>query len=223
LAKSNHPPASVLKLPLGKRPRLTRAEKGEKTRQALFNAGVHVVGEVGYANAMISAITSRAQTAQGTFYNYFESRQDLFDALLPELGRELLDFIKEETKASRNALEREERSFRTFFTFLKIRPEFYRILYEAELFAPLAFKRHIDAIAEGYMRMLTRGAKEGQLRTQNSQEIEAIAYMLMGTRDYLCMRFARRDGKTISVPEWVVRAYMDLVSNSLFHPKSEVS
>lgn len=30
--------------------------------------------------------------AQGTFYNYFASQQDLFDYLLPELGGELLDF-----------------------------------------------------------------------------------------------------------------------------------
>lgn len=221
MAKSGHPPASVLKLPSGMRPKLTRAEKGEKTRQALVEAGIHIVGEVGYSAAMISAITSRAQIAQGTFYNYFESRQDLFDALLPELGQELLELIKDETKVSRNALEREERSFRTFFAFLKIRPEFYRILYEAELFAPLAFKRHIDAIADGYVRMLTRAAKEGQLRSKNSQEIEAIAYMLMGTRDYLCMRYARQDDKIVNLPEWVIRAYMDLVSKSLFHRKSE--
>lgn len=197
-------------------PKLTRAERSELTRKALFDAAVAVVGEVGYEAAMVSEITGRAGIAQGTFYNYFESRQDLFDTLLPELGGEMLKFIGEETIESRDEIEREERAFRAFFTFLKTRPEFYRILYEAEVFAPKAFKRHLDTVAKGYVRTLQRAIDRGQLKSRIENELEAIAFMLMGVRHYLCIRYARRDSETVSLPEWVVHSYMTIVTSNLF-------
>ena len=199
-----------------RRAKLTRAEKSQKIRQSLFHAAAVVVGAEGYDAAMISAITAKADVAQGTFYNYFSSRQDLFDELLPQLGQEMLAFIAEEASGSSDDLEREERSFRAFFTFLKVRPEFYRILYEAEVFAPAAFRRHTETIAAGYARTLKRAAAKGVLRIADARDLDGAAFMLMGIRHYLCMRFARRDGETISLPEWVVRLYMRLVTGGLF-------
>jgi len=166
---------------------------------------------------MITDITARAHTAHGTFYNYFETRQQLLDTLLPELGAEMLQFIRDETRDSRTEIEREERAFRAFFTFLKTRPEFYRILYEAEVFAPEAYIRHTNTVASGYVRTLQRAVQNGRLAPREPQELEAIAFMLMGARHYLCMRFARRGAETISLPEWVVKTYMELVTGSLFN------
>lgn len=212
-------PASAGKASRRRRP--SRAERGQQIRESLFEAATAVVGRVGYANAMVSMIAGVANVAQGTFYNYFDSRQDLFNNLLPRLGQEMLQFIREEASSASNALEREERSFRAFFTFLKIRPEFYRILYEAELFAPDAFRRHMETISTGYVRTLERELKRGELRTKDRRDLEAIAFMLMGARHYLCMRFARRDGETISLPEWVVRAYMNVVVVGLYRPPQD--
>lgn len=200
-------------------PKLTRAERSEVTRQALFDAAVSVVGEVGYANAMIAEITARAKVAHGTFYNYFESRQDLFDALLPELGGEMLKFIGEQTQDAVDEIDREERGFQGFFAYLKKRPEFYRILYEAEVFAPEAFQKHEDRVARGYVRTLQRAMDQGQLEPRPAQELEAIAFMLMGVRHYLCMRFARGGAEAINLPQWVTRTYMELVTKNLFSPK----
>jgi AcrR family transcriptional regulator len=207
-------PLAATKAP--RKAKMSRVEKSVKTRQALFEAAAAVVGEHGYAGSMIATITARAQVSHGSFYNYFASRQELFDGLLPELGAQMLDFIRQETAGVTSALDREERSFRAFFTFLKVRPEFYRILYEAELFAPVAFKRHTDTIAAGYTRVLQRAAKQGEIRAKTSRDCESLAYMLMGVRHYLCMRYARQDGRTISIPEWVVRNYVDVVCGGVY-------
>lgn len=203
-----------------KRVKPTRAEKNQLTRDSLFEAAAKVVGKEGYANAMVAMVAAEAKVAHGTFYNYFESRQDLFDQLLPELGREMLQFIREEAAESANGLEREERSFRAFFTFLKMKPEFYRILYEAELFAPTAFKSHMEAVTTGYVSQLQRAAQKGELKAAEGSELEAVAYMLMGVRHYLCMRYAHRDGSTVSLPEWVVRSYMNFVTDGIYNPAS---
>src|SRR5690606_32958952 len=71
-----------------------RVEKSEAIRESLLNAAVEVVGEVGYANASIALITQKAGVGQGTFYNYFGSRQEILDALLPSLGQDMLAHVK---------------------------------------------------------------------------------------------------------------------------------
>lgn len=202
--------------PQARRRKLSRAEKSQKIRDDLFGAAAKVVGEVGYSNAMVAMITARAEVAQGTFYNYFDSRQDLFDQLLPALGRQLLDFIREATRDAGSEIEREERRFRAFFGFLKQRPEFYRILYEAETFAPMAFQQHRDTVADGYLRVLKRARDHGDIPIQNDQALEAVVHILMGARHYLCMRYARDHGGHADLPDWVVGVYMDLVRHGLF-------
>jgi AcrR family transcriptional regulator len=196
--------------------KLTRAEKSIVTKEKLLKAAAKVVGEYGYANAMVARITQEADVAQGTFYNYFNSRQDLFDQLLPTLGAELLGFIRAKTAAFHDAEERERQGFIAFFDFLKLRPEFYRILYEAEVFAPQAYQRHMSIISSSYVRLLERAFDRGELSLTSKTEIEPVAFSLMAARQYLCMQYVRRNGKISDLPEWVLNAYMTLVADGIF-------
>jgi AcrR family transcriptional regulator len=195
--------------------KLTRAEKSQKIKRDLLAAAAKVVGKVGYSNAQVSRITALANVGQGTFYNHFESRQDLFDQLLPTLGGELLDFIRVRAADAPNALEREKRSFKAFFEFLKESPEFYRILYEAEVFAPKAFAAHMERIAGAYVRTLQRDAEQGGIVALDKNALEVLAFTLMGARHYLCMRFARKNGRVVDPPAWVLETYMRLVEQGI--------
>lgn len=200
---------------------LKRAEKKELVRAALFDAAAKLVGEVGYAETMVAMITARAGVANGTFYNYFESRQDMFNQLLPALGREMLDFISHQDSNSNDEAQREEARFRAFFEFLNKRPEFYRILYEAEVFAPRAFQEHTEMVASGYTRVLGRGLSRGGLRHVTPKQVEAIAWILMGARHYLAMRYCRGRAQGGKLPEAVVETFMTLVSKGVFQKKSK--
>src|SRR5262245_5670709 len=110
------PKASMREIRITK-PRMRRADKLQETRRRLIDAAAKVVGAEGYANASVAKITTLANVAQGTFYNYFASQQDLFDHLLPELGGELLDFIRERVSGITDSIEREEVGFGAFFEF----------------------------------------------------------------------------------------------------------
>ncbi len=107
---------------LGKAQKLTRAQKQSQIRAALLEAAAKVVGEVGYSAAMVSTITRRAGVAQGTFYNYFNSRQDLFDQLLPSMSDEMLAFITERSSHATNDVAREKLRFEAYFAYLLKRP-----------------------------------------------------------------------------------------------------
>lgn len=205
---------------LGRAQKLTRAEKQSHIRAALLDAAAKVVGEIGYSAAMVSTITRRAGVAQGTFYNYFSSRQDLFDQLLPSMSNEMLGFINERSSHAANDVAREKLRFEAYFAYLLARPEFYRILYESEQFAPEAFQKHIQVIGQGYQRVLRRAANAGDARAVDPREYEVIAFMLMGARKYLSSRFARSDGSIRELPDFVTKAYMRFVCNGFWDERA---
>jgi AcrR family transcriptional regulator len=199
-----------------RRTKPTRAQKVERTRAALLEAAAKVVGEVGYMGASVTAITSRAQVGQGTFYNYFESRDRLFDQLLPAISEQMLDFIKTRGEAATNEEEREEKSFRAFFDFLSQHPEFFRVMYEAEVFAPEAYQRHTEMVLNGFVRILGKARSKGDIKAYDAAQIEALGLILMGARHYLCLRYGRQNGWKEKLPEKVVSAYMKLLRHGLY-------
>ena len=137
-----------------KQRRMSRDEKARDTYKRLLESAARVVGEDGYADASVSKITRLAGVAQGTFYNYFETRQDVLDRLLPYMGRQMLDHIGRSLAHDLTGAEREEARFRAFFDYLNEHPAFYRILYEAEIFAPDAHDEHFRILVDGYKARL---------------------------------------------------------------------
>lgn len=197
--------------------RRTRADRAVETRRKLIDAAARIVGEDGYANASVAKITALADIAQGTFYNYFASQQDLFDQLLPELGAEVLDFIRSRVAGEHDSFKREQIGFRAYFEFLAQRPEFYRILNEAETFAPKAFHDHMRNMADGFVRALARGQAKGELPGFDPRELEVIVYILLAARNYISYRYLFRDGRSRRLPSWVDRAYMKFLTGGMLY------
>ena len=198
------------------KPKLSRAERNDEVKRRLFDAAAKVVGRLGYAEASVARITELADVAQGTFYNHFENRQQLLDQLLPTIGLQMIAFIQERTTATVPRSERETEGLRAFFEFLRVVPEFLRILNEAEVFAPHGYQRHLDNIATAYVRSLKRGRSAGDVDDYTDQELEVIVHILMGARSYLCQRYAYTEGSTHAVPEYVISAYEKLLGSGLF-------
>lgn len=193
-------------------PRPTRAERSEQTRNALLDAAGEVVGELGYQDASVARITLRAGVAQGTFYNYFNSRQDLFDELLPRMGQEMLTYIQDKVDIYVSGAERERQRFAAYLDYLRENPGFYRVLYQAETLAPQAHRDHIDNVVSGYVRSLKRGLDRGEMPMYDAEEIEAIAYILTAIRDYFSMRYGSE-----MCDEAVTRKAIDTYTKVILH------
>lgn len=207
------------------RPKKTRREKLEDTRRSLFSAAIEVVGEDGYAAASVTRITARAMVANGTFYNYFENRQDLFDQLLPALGDRLLEHIRGRLDDSVTGLERERIRITAYFDFCRNTPGFLRILNEAEVFAPAAYHRHVRQFYEGYRRSLQRSLAKGEIEGLSEDDLGPVVFMLMGMRSYMTMlhKYEYIEHDTLTV-ERLIDVYCKLVSEGMFRtPSHETS
>lgn len=193
--------------------------KREVNAEAKYNALVHaaskVVGEHGYMGASIARITDEANVAQGTFYSYFENRQDLFDQLLPKLGSEMLDFIKTRTRGVEDVSERERKAFTAFFDFIVQNPDFLRVLNEAEQMAPDGHRAHFDIVVSNYLAAMQRDWKDGKYPGYERRELEVVVYMLLAARSYLALRFARDGDRIVPIPDWVTDTYLKFVMYGL--------
>lgn len=66
--------------------RETRSSKAATTRAALVEAAIAVFDEVGFNDATVSAIAARAGRSHGSFYTYFDSKEDVLRAAIQQIN-----------------------------------------------------------------------------------------------------------------------------------------
>lgn len=159
--------------------------KQEEKRTRLIEAAARVIGRYGYAGCSIARITSKARVAHGTFYLYFSSQQELFDIILPTMGAEFLSTISEAIRGASTFIEIENRGFRANLEYSVAKPYYNRLLWEAELFAPRAYRRYMDDVINRYTASLRRSKESKTLLGFADDELEMLAIMLIGARTQL--------------------------------------
>jgi len=70
-----------------------KTARGQATQAALVRGARMVFERDGFLGARIADITKAAGTALGSFYTYFESKEEIFDAVWDELGEEGLNVV----------------------------------------------------------------------------------------------------------------------------------
>jgi AcrR family transcriptional regulator len=154
-----------------------KTARGEATRKAILTAAERVIGEKGYNDASIGHITSEAGVAQGTFYIYFTTKEQVFSELVLEMGRLVRHTIAEATQDIDNRLEAEEAGLRAFLEFVQAHPDLYRIVQEALFVDPAAYEEYYRTFAEGYRSGLMAAEAAGQI---SNGDTETRAWALMG-------------------------------------------
>lgn len=70
-----------------------KTARGLATRAALVRGARRVFEREGFVDARIADITKAAATALGSFYTYFQSKEEIFNAVVDELGEEGLNVL----------------------------------------------------------------------------------------------------------------------------------
>src|SRR3954462_14632830 len=131
-----------------------RAQRGRKTLRRLLEAAAAEFGERGYHEAAITGITQRAGVALGTFYTYFESKEEVFRALVRDMSRATRAHVAEAVKDAPDRLAAERLGLEAFIAFVRAHPELYRIIEEAQFVAEDVYREHYLSFADAYRRNL---------------------------------------------------------------------
>jgi AcrR family transcriptional regulator len=82
--------------------------RGQKTRSRLLDAGAQVFASRGYHAARVDDIVKLARTSHGTFYLYFENKEELFAALAGDVAAAMTRCLDEFPEFGRDARGRRE-------------------------------------------------------------------------------------------------------------------
>lgn len=141
----------------------SRPRKGEVTRRRLLDAAESVFAELGYHDASIVRITETAGVAQGTFYIYFESKQQIFEEVVLDLNHRVRQAMTSASAGAADRLEAERRGFAAFFQFTAEHPGLYRVIRQAEFVSPKAMAQHYERIIAGYVPQLEAAMAAGDV------------------------------------------------------------
>jgi AcrR family transcriptional regulator len=108
-----------MSLDLDAKTRGKREETKASNRQAIIDAARRVFAELGYGATTVRDIIRATDLASGTFYNYFKSKEEVYQALRDETALRVRPRLRAERIRARNFEEFISGTFRTFFDFVK--------------------------------------------------------------------------------------------------------
>ncbi len=99
--------------PIGK-----REQTKLNNREAILNAAREVFADLGYGATTVRDIIRKTGLASGTFYNYYKSKEEVFEALMDDGMRRIRPRLKADRIRSRTFEEFIRNAFRTYFDYL---------------------------------------------------------------------------------------------------------
>jgi len=185
-------------------------KKGMETRKKLLRAAEKVFGLKGYYEASIVNITQEADVANGTYYNYFTTKKEIFDELIKDYSRDLRLSIKKAMELASNHEDAQRKGFEAFFIWVKNRPDLYSIVQQAIVVDEEIYRWYYSKLADGFLKSLTAGVRDGEFKDLHK---ETVAYSLMSIGQFLGMRWIYWEREEI--PEEVFESAMTLIFGGL--------
>jgi len=157
--------------------------------ERLLSAAEHLFGERSYRRTTVADICAQAGMATGSFYAHFDSKADIFAAVIRQINADVRAAQVAAIKAAEdNQRARERASFRAYFDLMSRRPWIYRIVREAEFLAPGEFRAYYERLARGYARGVRVAQLAGEVDARYDPEV--IAYVYTGLGHFIGMRWA---------------------------------
>ena len=167
-----------------------RTARGERTRRKILDAAQHEFGDRGFADSSIVGITSRAKVALGTFYTYFDSKEEVFRAVVGDLSDQVRTTVAPMLSGDGDAIDRERRALAALLGLIASHKQVYRIIDEAEFVDPAGYERHYIGAAERIAGRLREAAAKGEIVKEESDFAEEVrSWAIMGANVFIGLRF----------------------------------
>ena len=186
--------------------------------QRLLTAAEELFAERSYHRTTVADICARAGMATGSFYSYYQSKAEIFAAVVRAINTDLRHAMKEALEQTEGGQRNRERaSFRAYFDMLSTRPWIDRIVRESEFVDPGLFREYYEHLARGYARGVRVAQMERDIDARYDPEVVAYAYTGIG--NFVGMRWAEwtAGGR---VTEDVLDDVLELLARGLA-PKTE--
>ena len=121
-------------------------------REQILDVAIDVFGRAGYYGASMNDIAEAAGVTKPVLYQHFDSKSDLYSALLDEVGHRLLSAIAKATAEAADGKEQTERGFQAYFRWVADHHNEFTLLFGSSA-------RH-DGEFSAQLRRITNEAAE---------------------------------------------------------------
>lgn len=98
-------------------------------REQIIDVAIDVFGRAGYYGASMNDIAEAAGVTKPVLYQHFDSKGDLYRALLDEVAQRMLEAITKATSDAQDGKEQTEAGFRAYFRWVAHRHDEFRLLF----------------------------------------------------------------------------------------------
>jgi AcrR family transcriptional regulator len=161
-------------------------ERGTATYEALLRAGASVFSRRGFRQASVAEICRRSRVANGTFYQYFPDKEQIFLTLIERLAYQLQMRLQASVAPTASAIEQLQSALRTHLKFIESQTALYRVFREAEFIHTGLSKQLYGQLARFYQEILQSGQSQGQLRHLDP---ETVSFSLIGMAEFIALRY----------------------------------
>jgi AcrR family transcriptional regulator len=172
--------------PNGGEDKASRAEKKAQSRRHILDAARDVFFRDGFMPANLDEVAEKAGVAKGTLYRYFDSKADLYVAVLADNGDVFVKRMEEASNGPGAAIDQIEGLTRFYYEHWTRHPEYFQIFWAidnqaviGELPGPV-----VDAVAQLWEkclrvldRVLQRAVEQGDLAECDSWEVANILWV----------------------------------------------
>jgi AcrR family transcriptional regulator len=162
----------------------------EAKRRGVYDAALHAFADHGFSKASMNTLVKQAGISKGSLFQYFRSKQDLFDGVVAlAVGRvkSQLKDVRDKTRGE-PLCDRLESLLLSGFTFVDAHPRLAKIYFQLLQTGDAPFGtdrlRRLNDLSRGFLEdILSEASRAGELR--QDLDLSKIAFLLNAMMDRL--------------------------------------
>jgi TetR/AcrR family fatty acid metabolism transcriptional regulator len=166
-------------------------------KESIIQAAIEVFSKKDFQTASISEIAQRAGVADGTIYQYFKSKEDLFFSIPIEKTKEFRGQLDLHLEGISGAFNKIRKFVWYFLYFFKINPEYGRILLlEMRVSKSFVGTETYDFLKQSVnqvMNIIVEGQNEGVIRQDT--DIYILRHLVLGVLEHMVSRWLLKGEK----------------------------
>jgi TetR/AcrR family fatty acid metabolism transcriptional regulator len=166
-------------------------------RTTIVQAAIEVFGKKSFRDSNISEIARRAEVAEGTIYQYFKNKEDLFFSIPMEKTKEFCSGLDLHLQGIIGPINKMRKFIWYYLYFFKTNPEYGRILMlEMRVSKGFVKTKTYSFLREStseILEIIKEGQEEGIVRRDASPYV--IRHLTLGILEHVVTRWLLKDEK----------------------------
>jgi TetR/AcrR family fatty acid metabolism transcriptional regulator len=191
-------------------------------RQSIVQAAIEVFGKNSFKNSNISEIAQKANVAEGTIYQYFKNKEDLFFSIPIEKTKEFTRELDLHLQGITGAANKIRKFIWYYLYFFMMNPDYGRILMlemrVSKSFTERETYNFLKKSTSRILEVIEEGQEENVIRKDTSHYLNR--QLILGILEHIVTRWLLKDMKYDLMEHY--NGVTELVFHGIGNPQTQI-